>query len=318
MDAGSQTSPEQAIAADVLARCRQRSLAIHAAIAGAWLTMLSALAVALPFMPAPWWIPAALLQGALIFGTTILLHEWVHQNILVAPAPLLDRVIGFLYALPTGISPQQYRIFHLDHHRHLGDAERDPKRAYLSPSRRSRLLKAAYFTILLFPIFFSAARRASAAYPAGIRARIGRQRLVALGIHALYLAAAWRIGGISAIAHAYLVPMGVAFPVCFGLNRLGQHYWIRPGDARTEGTRVDGNWAWSAVFLWSNFHLEHHYFPDVPCYRLRAINRALRPYYDRVDWPSRGYIQLLYRWLVVNEAPHAAWPERHRDQAIRR
>ena len=29
-----------------------------------------------------------------------------------------------------------------------------------------------------------------------------------------------------------------------------------------------GHWFWDFAFLNSNYHLEHHYFPGVPFYRL--------------------------------------------------
>ena len=38
---------------------------------------------------------------------------------------------------------------------------------------------------------------------------------------------------------------------------------------------------WEIVYLWSNYHLEHHYFPAVPFYRLRELNAALTPFFER-------------------------------------
>ena len=36
---------------------------------------------------------------------------------------------------------------------------------------------------------------------------------------------------------------------------------------------------WDFVYLWSNYHLEHHYFPGVPFYNLRALHIELRPFF---------------------------------------
>ena len=44
---------------------------------------------------------------------------------------------------------------------------------------------------------------------------------------------------------------------------------------------MKGHWFWDFAFLNSNYHLEHHYFPGVPFYRLPALQRALIPFYQR-------------------------------------
>ena len=69
-----------------------------------------------------------------------------------------------------------------------------------------------------------------------------------------------------------IVVLLAGFPVAFTLNRLGQHYRIDPSDPRKWSTRVDGNPAWHFLFLWSNHHIEHHYYPRVPFYNLRKLD----------------------------------------------
>ena len=50
-----------------------------------------------------------------------------------------------------------------------------------------------------------------------------------------------------------------------------------------------GHWFWDFAFLNSNYHLEHHYFPGVPFYRLPALQRALMPFYERKQMRWRTY-----------------------------
>ena len=64
---------------------------------------------------------------------------------------------------------------------------------------------------------------------------------------------------------------------------------------------------WDAVFLWSAYHLEHHYFPGVPFYNLRKLNRALKPFLDGKGLPERTFGSLLWLYLVRNKAPHTDW-----------
>lgn len=97
------------------------------------------------------------------------------------------------------------------------------------------------------------------------------------------------------------------FPIAFTLNRLGQHYDIDPADPAKWTTLVKGSLAWDFVFLNSSYHLEHHYFPGVPFYRLPALQRALAPFYARHGVRSRHYSGLIWDWLVRDRAPHTDW-----------
>ncbi|HEY7789574.1 MAG TPA: fatty acid desaturase, partial [Vicinamibacterales bacterium] len=110
-----------------------------------------------------------------------------------------------------------------------------------------------------------------------------------------------------AALRAYIIPVFFVFPMAFTLNRLGQHYDIDPRDPATWSTLVRRQWFWNAAFLHSNLHLEHHYFPGVPCYRLPALQRALEPFYARREMRWQSYAGLIYGWIVLNRAPHTDW-----------
>jgi len=107
------------------------------------------------------WIPLAVVQGFTIFNFTILLHEVVHHTVFEGRRPGAERVLGLLYAIPSGISPSQFTRWHLDHHAGLGSDVDDPKRHHLSPKVNKRWYKLLYCTPALFPIYFRAARRES-------------------------------------------------------------------------------------------------------------------------------------------------------------
>ena len=110
------------------------------------------------------WVPLAFVQGFTVFNFTILLHEVVHHTVFERPPSAAERVLGFLYAMPSGISPSQFTRWHLDHHAELGSDEEDPKRHHLSPKVNKRWYKLLYCTPALFPIYFRAARRESVTY----------------------------------------------------------------------------------------------------------------------------------------------------------
>jgi fatty acid desaturase len=253
------------------------------------------------------WIPLALVQGFTVFNFTVMLHEVVHHTVFEGRHPAAERALALLYATPSGISASQFTRWHLDHHAELGSDEDDPKRAHLSPKINARWLKLLYATPALFPIYFRAARRESSTYPADLQRTIGRERWLSIGFHLSAIAVIWSAFGAAAAIRTSIIPVFFVFPIAFTLNRLGQHYDIDPTDPAKWGTLMKGNWFWDFAFLNSNYHLEHHYFPGVPFYRLPRLQRALLPFYEgkRMRWQSYG--RLVYGWIVENHAPHTDW-----------
>jgi fatty acid desaturase len=255
------------------------------------------------------WVPLAVIQGFTIFNFTVLLHEVVHHTVFDRRRPAAERLLGFLYAIPSGISASQFTRWHLDHHAELGSEEDDPKRAHLSPKVNKRWYKLLYCTPALFPIYFRAARRESSTYPVELQRNIAMERKLSLASHLAALALLWYIFGFYAALRTSIIPVFFIFPIAFTLNRLGQHYDIDPNDPAKWGTLMRGNWFWDFAFLNSNYHLEHHYFPGVPFYRLPEVQRALIPFYQRKQMRWRNYGELVYGWLVENQKPHTNWSE---------
>ena len=254
-------------------------------------------------------IPCAVVLGFVVFDGTVLLHEVVHKAVFDGDRPRAYRLLGLLYALPSGISPSQFTRWHLDHHAGLGSPTEDPKRAHLSPKRNARWLKLLYATPALFPIYFRAARKETATYPVDLKRTIRRERLAAIALHLGVAAAIWVFGGFARFIWLYAVPVFAVFPPAFALNRLGQHYDIVPGEPAKWSTRMERSRFWETVYLWSNYHLEHHYFPAVPFYRLPELAAALVPFFEREGITAHTYRELLWNWFVRNRAPHTDWRE---------
>ena len=293
----------------------RKSASRHFLIAARQFALLGLATWGLVAFTNPWvWVPLVFVQGFTIFNFTVLLHEVVHHTIFSHRHAALERACGWLYAVPSGISASQFTRWHLDHHAELGSGEHDPKRHHLSPKVNARWYKLLYCSPALFPIYFRAARKESATYPAVLRARIARERQVSIAAHLAVLAAIWTIFGVGAALRAYVLPVFFVFPIAFMLNRLGQHYDIDPSDPSKWGTLMRGHWFWDFAFLHSNYHLEHHYFAGVPFYRLPALQRALTPFYERHGTRWQNYSGLLYGWLVENRAPHTDWS--HTDSHV--
>ncbi len=261
----------------------------------------------LRFRDIPVWMVCSALVGLTIFNFTVLLHEVLHGLVFARPHPGVARALELLYSIPSGISASQFTRWHLDHHAELGSPEGDPKRHHLSPKVNRRWYKALYFTPALFFIYFRAAARESATYPEDLRRRIALERAFATLFQLGTLSVLWIFAGFEYAAKLYLIPVFIVFPVAFALNRLGQHYDVRQDDPAQWSTLVKPSWFWDFAYLWSNYHLEHHYFPGVPFYNLPKLHRALRPFFTTHNIVARGYGRLLFHYLVLNKEPHTNW-----------
>ena len=253
------------------------------------------------------WVPAAVLLGFVIFSFTVLLHEVVHRTVFRDRASRWYGPLGVLYGITSGLAASQFTRWHLDHHDNLGSTDRDPKRHHLTPKIVRRWFKALYMTPALFPIYFRAAAREAATYPDDLRRAIRRERLGAIAFHLAVLGSLWAFLGPGMALRLHVIPVFFVFPVAFTINRLGQHYDIRPEDPALWGTVLRPSRAWDWIFLWSGYHLEHHYFPRVPMYRLRRLRRALDPFFAARGARERTYAGLLWDWFGRNRTPHTDW-----------
>ena len=264
-------------------------------------------AVALFSIDNPWiWVPLTALQGTVILGFVILLHEQVHDTIFRPEHPRLMRFLGLAYAVPSAISASQFHIWHNDHHRELGSDVTDPKRAHLSPKLNRRWYKLLYMTPALFIIYARAAGREAKTYSPELRRRIRRERLGNVLVHLLFVAGL-ATAGWDVVLRVYAFPHLVFFPPVFIINRIGQHYAIQPGNVAGWSTLVNGNPLIRFLFLNSNHHIEHHYYPAVPFYNLPRLNRLLQPFFASEGIKNRSYRNLLHGWFIRNREAHTEW-----------
>ena len=296
------------ISAEDLRVLHRRRPLLHAIIAAANFGALILSGVAIVMLDRWYlWLPFATLTGFAVFNCTVLLHEVVHHTVL----PRLDRrayrFLGLLYAIPSGISASQFTRWHLDHHAELGSETGDPKRHYLSPKLNARWLKFLYFTPALFPIYFRAAAKETSSYEPELKRRISIERLTTIGFQLGVLASIAWLGGWGVAWKLYMVPVFFVFPIAFALNRLGQHYDVDPDDPAKWATLVRGSWFWDPLYLFSNYHLEHHYFPGVPFYNLPKLQRLLMPFYGKRGMTPRSYGSLVWNYLILNRKPHTKW-----------
>ena len=296
------------IPAEELRALHQKRPLLHAMVALGNLAALIGSGIAIVMLDRWYfWLPFAVVAGFAVFNFTVLLHEVVHRAVSIKPSDRLYRILGLLYAVPSGISASQFTRWHLDHHAGLGSDTEDPKRHYLSPKINARWLKLLYFTPALFPIYFTAAAKETASYEPDLRRRIARERLFTILFQLAVLLTIAFAGGWWIAFKLYVVPVFFVFPVAFALNRVGQHYDINPDDPAQWATLVRGSKFWDAAYLFSNYHLEHHYFPSVPFYNLPRLQKVLLPFYEKRGMRFHSFPGLFWNYVVLNKKPHTNW-----------
>jgi fatty acid desaturase len=255
------------------------------------------------------WLPCSIVIGFVIFDFTVLLHEVVHNSVFRSAKNRTkwNTWLGWLYAIPCGLAKSQFTRWHLDHHAELGSWEDDPKRAHLTPKTNKRWVKLLYMTPALFPIYFRAAAQEAETYPEDLRQKVQRERRITIMFHLALILGLILSAGFVNFLKLYAIPYFFVFPVVFTINRVGQHYHINPDDIAHWTTLMKGHWFWDRAFLFSNYHLEHHYFPGIPCYNLPALQQLLTPVYEKHGIKPQTYSRILYGWFILNHSPHTNW-----------
>ena len=302
------TQLREAVPHDELKALHVRSGPRHLAYAARQFVLIGGCSYALWHLTNPLlWVPFAILQGFTFFNMTTLLHEVVHSSVFDKRRPGWNRALGLVYAMTSGISASQFTRWHLDHHDNLGSWEDDPKRHWLSPKRNARWLKLLYCTPALIPIYFRAAASEARSYPRELRRTIALERLATVAVQLGAAAALVHFGGWGVLARVWAIPYFLVFPVAFTLNRLGQHYDIDPTHPLKWSSVMAPSRLWDFLFVYSNYHAEHHYFQSVPFYNLRKLHLRLRPLYAQLGLTPHTYREIAWEWFVRNRAPHTDW-----------
>lgn len=245
-------------------------------------------------------VVGTLVVALAIHMIALLLHDGVHHTL------FRNRVANRWGAVLLGacvlMSASAYQAMHERHHIFLGDP-RDPDdyRNY-SGNRRvvwamhyMRLLLGSFLYILLIPLMV--AKRGSARE----RRRVAVEYLL---LAALY-AALWRFAPHQVLVHAWLLPILPA-GLMFNIRSLAAHGLTDPDDPLLASRSIDAHPVVAFFFRNENYHLEHHLFPEIPSYNLKAVHRLVYPRMPRAA-TARSYIGFLAQFvrqsLRLDDAP---------------
>jgi fatty acid desaturase len=221
-----------------------------------------------------WWpnpftfLLAVMVIGGRQLGLAILMHDAAH-GLLFANRRLNDWVGAWLCAFPVFTSLALYRPYHLKHHRFTQQPE-DPDLGLSAPFPISRSsLRRKIVRDLTGQTAFQRRREQ---FRQGIGVREG---LIANGVlwGLLAVAGYWWLYPL-----LWLVPLATWYQLISRIRNIAEHAVVPDNGDPLRNTRTTYATPLERLFIapyWVNYHLEHHLFLFVPCWRLPAAHRAL-------------------------------------------
>jgi fatty acid desaturase len=233
----------------------------------------------------------------------VLMHDGVHYRLL-RNRRLNDWMSEVILAWPHLVTARQYRKNHFAHHRYLNTPE-DPdlkRRAgdpawvfpQAIPAMAKMLIRDA--TGLNAPAMLKlAASVASAdAVPAAFLA-------MRYGFYAVALSTIIYAGAFEGFVLYWIVPMFTWLVLIMRIRSIAEHHAIdEPQTAYPLTRTTQASWL-ERIFLAPknvNYHIEHHFFPSVPFYRLPALHAILM---SKPEFRESAHITDSY-WGVLGES----------------
>lgn len=211
---------------------------------------------------------AAMVIGGRQLGLAILMHDAAH-GLLFANRRLNDRVGAWLCAYPVFTSLSLYRPYHLKHHRFTQQQE-DPD-----------LGLSAAFPITAKSLWRKVVRDL-AGQTAFTRRREQFQRGIAVREGLVVNAVLWAVLAAAGYWWLYpvlwLLPLATWYQLVSRIRNIAEHAVVPDDDDPLRNTRTTHANPVIRLLVapyWVNYHLEHHLFLFVPCWRLPQAHRAL-------------------------------------------
>jgi fatty acid desaturase len=228
---------------------------------------------------------AVIIIGTRQLGLFILMHDGAH-GLLHPNRRINDGVAHWLCSSSLG----EYRPYHLQHHRYVQQAE-DPDLGLSAPfpitraSLKRKLIRdlsgQTFYKQRIAPLLAGwRGHRAAAASPLARNAQElvrGRRFVIgnAIGFAVFAAAGLWWVWLLM-----WLLPMATWLPLVTRVRNIAEHALVgrdQPDPLRQART-THANLIERALLApyWVNYHLEHHLFTQVPCWKLPQAHASLQ------------------------------------------
>jgi fatty acid desaturase len=243
--------------------------------------------------------------GARQHALLILMHDGVHYR-LFRSRRLNDWTAEIILAWPNLISARSYRRNHFAHHRYLNTpqdpdwARRQGDSSWVFPTRKTSLARLMLRDVSgLGAIYYLKLALMLLSKDTGVSRGFLAARY---GFYAVVLATFACLGALHLLLLYWFVPMFTWMTVIFRIRSIAEHSAIGGRShayAQTRSTRAS---LFAHIFVAPknvNFHIEHHFYPSVPFYRLPQLHRVLMSKSDFKNGVhlTRGYLGVLAECL---------------------
>lgn len=225
-----------------------------------------------------WWV-CLVLQGNLVIVMGIINHDaFVHRKLLPTP---LRWVVSQILAWPAQLQAALYESRHLTHHRELGtDGDTEMHKQGLDTAWR-RFIYATPALIVFRSLFYREAAREQTRPAHGGPARLRWEKNTRRVIVALALASLawdWRF-----VVIGYLLPFATVTPLLNTIRIVLEHYDLDRDNPLWVGTFYRTGPITRIMYWWGagDCHMVHHFYANIPFYRMPAALRLIRPILQR-------------------------------------
>jgi fatty acid desaturase len=260
------------------------------------------------------YVLAVLVVGSRINGLGALIHDAAHYRGYANRA--LNDFVGELLALPTSASMAGYRNSHFAHHREL-NSDKDPDWQRNVGLAEFEFPAPPASMIMRVLQYLFGLKTGSALFgfhknkeTRDVAAAVTRARLF---FFATLLIASIVLGFWKLLLLYWIVPLLTVFLALRYIRNVAEHYAVEHENVLNESrTVIAPFWELWLIAPWGlNYHLEHHLFPGVPCFRLGELHRLLmtRDPYPKIAHVTRGYFTGLLRDCASVRSGEVALPD---------
>ena len=237
-----------------------------------------------------WLLPAMLIQGLTLVSLFAAIHECIHAT--AFKSRRINQLVAWLVALPTLLNADFYRLFHMAHHKHCQDPDKDPELQPPPPTSQQAYLwriTGLPYWIARVSQLFGLARGRFAGYAFILpEERDGIRRSVQgnLAVYAVVLAASIWFQSLAALWF-WILPVLLARPF-LQLYLLSEHTGCSADDNVLTNTRTTLALWPIRLLMWNMpYHTAHHLYPQIPFHALPAAQKLLS---DSPMVSSSGYL----------------------------
>ena len=260
--------------------------------------VLIILGTAILTLPGPWWALALVGYAIALIFLFAPLHETVHET--AFRTVWLNRQVGALCGFILVLPALSFRYFHLAHHRHTQDAEKDPELGTPKPETLGAYLFALtgwhYWRGQAVTVVNTAFGKDLPDYvPPRAVARVRREARLHLAGYAV-LAGLSLVSGSTVLLWLWVVPLLVGQPF-LRAYLLAEHPAcpLVPDMLRNSRTTFTNRLIRWLAWEMPN-HTAHHAAPNIPFFRLRELTDLLD---GALKSTADGYVDA-HRQIVAN------------------